>query len=514
MKYLELELYNREPLRIGNDDTSQRGQTNTLLYIPGSTVRGVVIHGLCREGQEFERIKKLLFSDKIHFMNVYLKRDKKAMIPSLKGFYEDKKGGEGKKKIENIVVNKMVSPGTKRASLGHYCYPEGDCIVCTKVALGENMNINRGREGEKTVFRSQYMGQGQHFCGYITFDDCVAEDIIQKIKNVFSKEVSMGNSRYGGYGACQCVRAEIKEGLPYGELRTKADRSRFYLVLLSNMTMRDSFGQPAGLDLDILAEKLGCGPLRLVSCATSVTEVMGYNRSWKGPVPSAVMYEAGSVFCMETESGERIPAERFAALEEEGLGIRKNEGFGQILFFDGYEKLQYKQWTEKADWEERKNVTASVVCAMEPEDMRIAAKGLLTRRLERAVERYLVEKPLDLDGVSDSKLGVVQSLCLELRYVPGEAKKCLTEYITHWEEKDSRQKVHGEKKRQDALHKYVRRMLEAELADILEIPEKERSALRFSMTDVFSEEDLLRYKLQLMIRQIRYANREVREREN
>lgn len=514
MKYLELELCSKEPLRIGNDDTSQQGQTNTLFYIPGSTVRGLVIHGLCSGGQEFEDVKKLLFSDKIHFMNGYLKENGKILIPSLKGFYEDKKACKGRKKIENILVNQTVSQGTKRASLGHYCYPEGDCIVCTDVALGENMNVNRGREGEKTVFRSQYIRQGQCFSGFITFDDCVAEDLIQKIQSVFSKEIYLGNGRYGGYGACRCVRAEIKEGLPYAGLRTKADRNRFYLVLLSNMTMRNSFGQPTGMDLDILAEKLGCGSLQMVSCATSVTEVMGYNRSWEGPVPSAVMYEAGSVFCIETENGERIPAERFTALEEEGLGIRKNEGFGQILFFDGYEKLQYKQFMDRTDTKEQEEAPISGICVMEPEDMRIAAKGLLTRRLERATERYLVKNPLDLDGISNSKLGVVQSLCLELRYVPNEAKKCLTDYITHWEEKDSRRKDQGPKKRQDALHKYVRGMLETELADILEIPEKKRKALGFSLSDIFSEEDFLRYKLQLIIRQVRYANREVREHED
>lgn len=513
MKYLELEFYNTAPLRIGNDDTSQQGQTNTLLYIPGSTVRGLVINRLCREEQDFESMKKLLFSDHIHFMNAYVKQNGKGLIPSLKGFYEDKKACEGKKKIENVVVDEGITPGSKRAALGHYCCPEGDCMIYGSVMLGETMNINRGREGEKTVFRSQYIRQGQYFTGYITFDGCVKEDIIEKIRKVFSDVVYIGNSRYGGCGACQCAAA-VKEGIPYPELRKKADRDKFYLVLLSNMTMRSSSGQPTGLDLDILAEKLGCGSLKLVKCATSVTEVMGYNRSWKGAVPSAVMYEAGSVFCLKTKDGKAISAEKFAALEEEGIGIRRNEGFGQILFFDGYEMLKYKQAADTVQTQSGADRILPAGCKKEPEDVRIAARGLLSRRMERAMERYIVEERLNLDGISNSKKGVIQSLCTELQYVPGEARACLTEYMNHSEVKDSRRKDHGQTKRQDKLRTYVRGMLERQLTDILKDTDTKWEALGLGIADVFSEEELMRFKLQLMIRQIRYANREGRENED
>lgn len=514
MRYLELEFYNMDPLKIGDDDTSQPGQTNSVSYIPGSTVRGLVIHALCEDKKHFESMKKQLFSDKIHFMNAYVKKNGKALIPSLKGFYEDKKACEGKKEIENVVVNKNVSPGTKRATLGHYCYPEDDCIVYTNVAMETNLNINRGREGEKAVFRSQYICQGQYFTSYITFDDSVTEEIVQKIQRVFSNTVYMGNGRYNGYGACRCVKAEVRVGIPYAGLREKADRSRFYLILLSNMTMRDPYGQMAGLNLEFLAEKLGCDSLRLVRCATSVTQVLGYNRSWRGPVPSAVMYEAGSVFCLETVNGEMIPAERFAVLEEEGLGIRKNEGFGQILFYDDYEKLRYKQSMEKTDSNLEGRSLIPVNCKVEPEDIRTAARGLLNKRLENAMERYIIENPLKLEGISNSKMGIVQSLCLEMRYIPGEAKRYLTEYIRHWEEKDSKRKGYGQKARQDVLHKYVRGMLEKELPDILNIPEERQQTLGLHVSDVFSEEDLMCRKLQLMIRQIRNANREAREYEN
>ncbi len=509
MRYLELVFQNMEPLRIGDDDTSQHGQTNTLSYIPGSTIRGVVIHALS-EKKEFSQIKKALFSDRIHFMNACLQREDKKMIPSFKGFYEDKTVCEGKKPIENVLTGD-VTPGTKRASLGRYCYPEGDCIFYGDVELGEDMNINLGREGKKNVYRSQYIRKNQRFTSFITFHDMVDEKIVNEIQKVFSGVVYMGNSRHSGYGACSVIKASMKEGMPYEEFRRKADRNRFYMVLLSNMCMRNAYGELTGLDLEILAEKLGCGPLRQVRCATSVVEVFGYNRSWKGSVPSAAMYEAGSVFCMETVNHETILADRFRRLEEQGLGIRRNEGFGQILFYDDYEKLLFKQPMERNVSLEGKDRRLPDACQMEKGDLKIAAKGLLEHRLERAMEQYLVENPSMLQGISNSKLGVIQSLCLELRYVPEEAEKRLRDYIRHSEDKDQRSSRHNGKERPDVLHRYVKCMLDNDLMERLHIDVKHGKILGLDVTEVLTKDEQLRYKLQLMIDQIRYANREVKK---
>ncbi len=509
MRYLDLEIQNVGPLRIANDDTSQQGQTDTLYYIPGSTIRGLVIHSLRKDEKKFEKMKKDLFSDKVHFMNAYLMSEGKRMIPSLKGFYEDKAACRGKKEIENVLV-RDIGQGKKRASLGRYCYPEGENILYGSAAMGENLNINRGREGKRTVFRSQYMQKGQNFAGYITFDDSIADEVVMAVRQVFSDSFYIGNSRYSGYGRCRCVRAEIERGIPYGELRIQRDRSRFYMVLLSNMSMRNSWGELAGLDLEILSKRLCSSPLRLDRCASSVVEVHGYNRSWDGAIPSAMMYEAGSVFCIETEDGSAVSAEHFAKLEEQGIGIRRNEGFGQIMFFDGYDRLRYKI---PADKKENADDAVSLPGGHEKEvdmDMRIAARGLMMHRMERAMERYLVDHPLRLSGISNSKLGIVLSICMELRYSPREAKEKLLEFAAHSQEKDEKNKRHDGKKRQDALYRYISSVLEEDLLERLGMNQKNKKILGVPVSEVLSEEEILGRKLQFIIEQIRYANREVR----
>ena len=96
VKYLRYQLKNIEPLRIADNSTSQSGQTNTLKYITGSAIRGAVITALVNH-PNFEEIKTALFSSCVRFLNAYPSEDGKELLPSLKGFYEDKTKADGKK---------------------------------------------------------------------------------------------------------------------------------------------------------------------------------------------------------------------------------------------------------------------------------------------------------------------------------------------------------------------------------------------------------------------------------
>ena len=53
-----------------------------------------------------------------------------------------------------------------------------------------------------------------------------------------------------------------------------------------------------------------------------------------------MMYEKGSVFRLKY-SGV-INAEKMLRVCDMGIGIRKNEGFGRVIFIKDYEKIKYK----------------------------------------------------------------------------------------------------------------------------------------------------------------------------
>ena len=62
MKYIRYIVKNDEPLRIADDSTSQNGQTVTLRYIPGTTIRGYIVNQLVYTlGGSLTNIKENLF---------------------------------------------------------------------------------------------------------------------------------------------------------------------------------------------------------------------------------------------------------------------------------------------------------------------------------------------------------------------------------------------------------------------------------------------------------------------
>lgn len=516
-RYLKYMIKNVEPLRIADDNTSQHGQTDTLRYLPGSTVRGLVINELAGKSG-FEAYKKPLFSGEICFLNAYPGNEGQELIPSLKGFYEDKKeekDGE-EKKLNNVLVQD-VEPGYKRASLGNFCYVEENCIHYSTVEAGEDLSINMGkpdedsRSADRTVFRSQYIKKNHTFVGYITFHDTVEQDLIDCISEVFNKPLYFGNRRSAGYGRCICVDKGIENGMPYQRIRTADTGNELYMVLLSHTVMRNQWGELAGLYLEELAEKLGCKKIAIERCATSTVDVRGYNRVWHGTVPSAVMYQAGSVFCLKTS--EPVAAERMRALEESGIGIRRGEGFGQIAFVKDFHKITNKRKEGRAGGSSESEGMAGNYgqTADIDHDIRIAATGLMKSKIERKMEQYIVDKQnqLSLPGISNSKLGVLRSMCMEYQYAPQEAREKILAYADHDLEKSERQKKHGVRARQDAFSRYIHKILDGDLFKELGLESelKNGGIMGIAADELLTGEDILKYKLRLMVRQIRYKNR-------
>ena len=70
-EYIKYIIRNKEPLRIADDSTSQSGQTVTLRYIPGTTMRGYIINKMAASS-DFEQLKEELFSEQVKYLNAYL----------------------------------------------------------------------------------------------------------------------------------------------------------------------------------------------------------------------------------------------------------------------------------------------------------------------------------------------------------------------------------------------------------------------------------------------------------
>lgn len=498
-EYLKIVFQNQEPVRIADDSTSQSGQTVTLRYIPGTALRGVVINALAQDA-DFETIKKSLFSTKIRFLNAYLTDGERELIPSPKGFYEDKSQQQGKKEIDNVVVNGEFAEGKKRASLGRFCYMEHDCIYYYNVDSGSDLKINMNGE-KQNVFRNEYVSAGYVFTGYIAVED---KALSERIRNVFARDFVVGNARSAGLGKCHVMHCEYTVRLPYEEYLTDGNlEEKCYMMLLSNTVMRDANGELCGLDCNSLAEKLGVMNLKIEFCATSTVDVKGYNRKWRTKIPSAVMYEQGSIFHL-TYNGV-LTKEKMRLLCDQGVGIRLNEGFGRVLFLKEYENVKYK----KEQKIERKTDAAVVRQYDEDQETLKAAAGCYYRKLlDRKMNAYVVKKPLSKGEISNSQLGILESFTTAYKYEPREAKRFIDQYLEHALDKERNQSVQKDRNSIQELRKCVQHIFNTELDTLLSVETKQKDhVMGVPKVELFTEEENLKLKLELITKLIRYDNK-------
>lgn len=503
-EYLRYVIQNTEPLRIADDSRCQSNQARTLRYIPGTTIRGYVINELAGT-KEFEQIRRALFSQDVRFMNAYIKAGERDLLPSPKGFYEDKTMGEGKKKIENVAIKGGFSEGYKRAALGQYCYYEGDCIHYYSVATDSDMKIKINlAEGEKkNVFRNEYMTRGHVFTGYIAVD---RPEVKALIKSVFDKRVIiLGNARSAGFGKCSVLSCEEIGGLPYEDYMPEKDlEGSCYMMLLSNTAMRGGNGEICGIDWRNLSVRMGVEiEEERVICSTSTVDVRGYNRIWKSKIPSVVMYEQGSIFHIPFKG--KLTLDSMRKLCDSGLGIRVNEGFGRVLFLRDYEKVCYKL-SETGTKQDRE---PDELTKEDEKTLKKIAKTYYYNVLKREMDHYVVNNSQSMGNGSNSKLGTIASLATAYRYDPEQGVLELEKYLGHAMEKEEKNNTQKERSSIKKVKEFTESILNNNLEELLGIHEKD-SVMGISKQELLSKTEEDKLKLALLVSMIRYENKEVK----
>lgn len=567
-KYIKYRLLSLEPVRIADDSSAKQGQAMTQRYIPGSTMRGLVVSALSGR-VEFSQIRKKLLSEKVRFMNAYLTvcadGQIRELLPAPKGFYEDKsipKEGQ-RKKLKSIVTDGAVDDAMKRAGLGVNVYfafendaasgrkdDSSGCIHYYSPRIIADTKIHLGRGKEQDIFRSTSMDAGYRFTGYIAVDDAdlplevqspgTPATLAEAVKSVLHGTVVIGNARTSGLGKCFVEYCALTETMPYADYSMGPDLSGSekkdcYMLLLSDTVMRDRNGEYCGLDPSGLEEVLGVRKLRIVGCSTSVTEVRGFNRHYGGPIPSVVMYEKGSLFHLQYEGC--LDRKHLEEVHRKGIGVRRNEGFGQILFLDHCEDLRYKQKGLQEDWncsrgEEHQPGSGLLQSAEsaapqqeknqenhagDREVLRIAAKARYRNMIRYAMQEYIVHEKPGMNS-SASQLGNILSIATADRFRPEDAWKSIDAYYMHKIRKEGKLRVHGEQAkryvRSNSLYeKVILPIRDLPLYELLKIPFRSAShtVMGFEAESLLDREEEQRLRLELLIQLIRFDfKREVR----
>lgn len=524
--YIKYYLQNVEKLRITNDSSSHNEQMDTLNHIVGTTIRGVIINRIINRPVKdpnlknlgIEVVKKqLLDPNCVRYMNAYPVIEKKRkeeknveyveLIPSVKGFYEDKEYVEGRKKIENVLFEN-VSSGSKRANVGKFCEIENECLQYMSPALGSDLRINTGQSEErpKTIFRGEYIEPGQIFCGFIEVKSPELCDII--LTAFEDKNWYIGNSKSAGYGACKIISVKKIDEIPYYQYLPAEDCSGYvYLYLTSNTAMRNENGEYIGLDLKWLADQLGVADIEIEACAASTIQVCGYNRLWKTKIPSVTMYEMGSVFKLSFPG--IMKKEKIDQLCGKGIGVQRNEGFGNVLILANYEMIHWKEKINTIKKIEKEQIS-------KPEEdkrvLKIAAKGYYYEQLEKAKTTYLLNVHFPGQRLNSSQLGSIRTLAIQLRYQPEMAKEKILNYLANAVTKDESARVHNLRTSREPMQEFVRFLLQVKLSELLQGYWADPKAasdeiMTIPVNELLKEDEILTWKLQLLADMIQIDNR-------
>lgn len=386
---LRYKLKTLSPVIITDLVSSNSNNLRTKNYITGASIRGMVLNHISKNNLEFfnENKKDLLESK---FLNTNLSIENKSSIPTIKGFYEDKQ----EQGLENIVINGEFEAGKKRASVGDFCAFNESDILYSKTNIDTVTRIKSEYNEDNLIFSTDYIEKNQEFEGYIILEN---EKLAPEIAKAFEKEVWIGADKYEGFGRCEVVDIKSTANIDYLEeygYKNQSDIGKeLYFIAISPFTMVDEFINPCGIHLNDLAKQLGVTSVSIKYCSTSTSEYVGFNSKWKAYSPNITMYDEGCIFklqCTEVPEFENI-----LNIQNNGLGVRQEDGFGRVLFIKNsiIDSIQSKKAIEI------NNEMKSII--KDKAELRQAKIKWIMKNKENIVKMTL----------SKSQIGEVQSVC-------------------------------------------------------------------------------------------------------
>jgi len=306
---LTFDIEAQEPLLL----TRPGGDHARLLsypYIPGSALRGALIHRYrAAAGSNIvddSAATRLFFDGHVRYLNAYpLRQGQRAQPLPLTCLLPDR---------ADPIILCCTRPPTLE-------------IVDTPWQISQHA----AHRSAGTAFRYQAIAPGERFGGAIL---CPDADTANLIGALLEADLKLGGARTAGYGSATVDRSQISPDqteFESGAIDVKPG-DQLAITLLSDLILRDESGPRAGafaVDLkpDRLPRPIG-NAVRPVTAYKRPTLIGGFSHAWGLPIDQAVAIVGGSVFIYEAT--RPVAATELRALELDGLGERRVEGFGRV----------------------------------------------------------------------------------------------------------------------------------------------------------------------------------------
>ncbi|MBH8551276.1 hypothetical protein I8751_02530 [Nostocaceae cyanobacterium CENA357] len=436
MKIITFSLHTQQPLLA----TSFQGDPNSDVsysFIPGSMIRGAIIgrymkqHQLSELDLSNDTVKHLFFDAKsTRYLNAYLlSQDGNRTLPVPRSWFKDKDAevtDDSTIWVYDFSLDRGDDLENSKFVGEYFCTEEGSCVRFYKEKRRINIHNQRDRKqgrstqikrdpqtkqlkGEGEIFRYEAIDAGQTFQAVILCKEADAA-FLKKLLHK-SQDLWLGGSQSAGYGHTKiseinCHDAWDEVSIP---IEDRIDRESFTITLLSDMVLRDEWGQYAVIPpsaqhqvpvplIEELKKILGV-ELQSKRSFTSSTLVGGFNRKWGLPLPQVPAFTAGSVFVFENIS---LTSEQIQQLETQGIGERRVEGFGRVVV----------NWLEENHFQVYPKPTKSTSQpTLKQETSRTLAAHMAERLLHKKLEQLLQKQigRLAIQGnISNSQLSRLQ----------------------------------------------------------------------------------------------------------
>ncbi|HAG82178.1 MAG TPA: hypothetical protein DCL61_13685 [Cyanobacteria bacterium UBA12227] len=380
MKEVTFLLHTQQPILA----TSLQGDPNSDVsypYIPGSMIRGVLIgrylnhlkkhHGLQEADdildiQRFPKVSRLFFDDeKTRYLNAYpADTNQKRTLPVPRSWYKDKGVEFSDKTDEDVYDFSKIPVDEREENLSpkllkeDFCTVEDNDVLFYRVKRRINIHNQRdrkkgrGTEGNGAIFCYDAIDAKQTFQAVVLCDSEEDKGTIESLLQ--SKDIWLGGSQSAGYGHTIIELVTNKKvpnesdwyevGLP-PQKRIERNEN-LTITLLSDTIVRNDCGQVVAdpevlrhllsklLAVDIQFKKIKykneSGEEKEIEDGIYASSLIvgGFNRKWGLPLPQTPAFAAGSVFVFNKVD---LDLPRLKALEEQGIGERRVDGFGRIV---------------------------------------------------------------------------------------------------------------------------------------------------------------------------------------
>lgn len=390
MKYMELKITTLSPVIL----TANRStlMTNSENSISGTILRGIYAqkyihtHHLEASAHQDEHFRRFFFGD-LRFVTARPMKHGQRSIMIPRSIQVSKDGLH----YNDMLVNPTPEDYTQgfKGKKGLAVLNTAGKIDYVNVSKNTSLHIARhsdanriaGSSQDGSVFTYEAIEHGEEFLGYIIG----ANDTI----DAFAKEIQpydahcyIGRSSKTQYGHCHLEISAPQDIAPINP------RTNKICIRLETPLITTGYVTDANKSLQEMFNHIASG-LKVGKIFGAQEELYGYNNAWKTKLPSQYALASGTVFELEnTVDWNNID---LTDILYQGLGIRREEGYGQLRLWE--KDAQIQPWDED-NTEKSPHINYTV----NSQEVQRAAKVIIETKMENLVKMDAYKDVLRLSG--------------------------------------------------------------------------------------------------------------------